>query len=85
MGKRPQTTAARIRAARLAAGISQLELSARLGVRQSHVSEWETGTRGVSLEMVWAIAQALEADPHQLDPRLCPAKISGFDDQIHRR
>lgn len=36
-----------LRAARRAAGLTQVGLASRLGLRQSHISEYETGKRRI--------------------------------------
>lgn len=69
---KPRTAGQRIRAMREAEGVSQTELADRLAIRQAYVSDLERGARNASLELLWAIAQALEGDPHELDSRLCP-------------
>ena len=56
------TVGARIRAAREAIGISQMELAERLEVEQGTVSRWENGDREPRLTTLAAIAAALDQD-----------------------
>lgn len=60
-------TPASLRDARQAAGLSQRELAARLGVRPMTVSEWELGRAEISLPAA-RIALALQAPPAPRDP-----------------
>lgn len=65
-------------AARKDAGVSQIELAARLGRTQSFVSQVERGIRRVDVVEFYAIAQALQADPVVLFTALAqklPARI----------
>lgn len=48
-----------LRRARLAAGLEQPELAARVGVNQSQVSDWERGYNGCRLGMLHKLAEAL--------------------------
>ena len=58
-----------IRQARRQAGLTQAQLAGRLGVAQSGISRIERGERPVTVEMLQAIAEALEVEPAQLlDP-----------------
>ena len=56
------TVGARIRAAREAIGISQMELAERLEVEQGTVSRWENGDREPRLTTLAQIAAALDQD-----------------------
>jgi len=53
---------ARMRAAREAAGLTQVELAARLGVRQAQVSLYESGAREPGAVLLWRWAQAIGCD-----------------------
>jgi transcriptional regulator with XRE-family HTH domain len=57
---------ARLRRARRAAGLTQLELGARLGVSKTTVHLWEQGGRVPRASRVAAIAAALGVDPEEL-------------------
>jgi transcriptional regulator with XRE-family HTH domain len=48
--------------ARLAAGLSQKELAARLGTTQSAIARLESGTRLPSVETLYKLAQVLGLD-----------------------
>ncbi|HEX8860604.1 MAG TPA: helix-turn-helix transcriptional regulator [Actinomycetes bacterium] len=50
-----------IRAARRRAGLSQAELAAALGVRQSSVSQWERGSTRPSTDHLLALTSILRA------------------------
>ena len=52
--------------ARKRAGLSQVELAARLAKAQSFVSRVETGERRVDVVEFCAIARAMNVDPHLL-------------------
>lgn len=53
------TTGERIKAARVAAGLTQAELSSKLEVPFQSVSQWERGTRNPKLATIKRIAKAL--------------------------
>ena len=55
-----------VRRLRLAAGISQDELSARAGLHRTYLSSLENGNRNVSLQNIFAIAGALNCRPGEL-------------------
>jgi transcriptional regulator with XRE-family HTH domain len=55
-----------LRAHRIAAGLSQEELSELSGLDQTYVSYLETRRRNVSLDSVEILAQALSVDPLEL-------------------
>ena len=59
MNQRPESFAAAIRAAREAAGISQVELARRMGMDQSAINRIESGRRAVSEPTMWRVATAL--------------------------
>jgi transcriptional regulator with XRE-family HTH domain len=49
----------RLRAARIAAGLTQRELSRRIGVSRPHLSHAESGTWGVTLTALCALCREL--------------------------
>jgi transcriptional regulator with XRE-family HTH domain len=51
-----------VRKARIAAGLSQEELAARMGVEQFYISGLEAGRRNATLVTLWRVAIALELD-----------------------
>jgi transcriptional regulator with XRE-family HTH domain len=51
---------------RLAAGLSQEELAARAGLHRTYISSVEGGNRNISLENIFALANALKCDPREL-------------------
>lgn len=61
---------ARLRAARIAAGMGQEDLGRQLGVSRARVCDLEMGRRPVSLETLYDAARALGVPPSSLDPRL---------------
>ena len=63
----------RLRDARKAAGLTQVELADRVGVHQTRLSQIEGGA-AADLEMRWRQAVALGVDPHRLDTRLASTK-----------
>lgn len=66
---RPKTrraVARELRAARLAAGMTQRQLGARVDLPASAISAMEQGTRGISVEEFVLIARALGVDPKRL-------------------
>lgn len=52
--------------ARKAAGITQVELAARIGRRQTFVSKYETEERRLDVAEYIAIARAVGAEPFEL-------------------
>lgn len=67
MDERPASLLGRnLRRLRLAAGLSQEELAARARLHRTYVSSVERGNRNVSLENIFALAAALDADPREL-------------------
>lgn len=56
----------RIAVIRKKAGLSQKELAARLGVKQSTLSRWEKEDANLTLATLRKIAAALGCDVHQL-------------------
>lgn len=57
---------AALRDARLAAGLHQAELAARVGKEQSFISNIERSERRIDLLEFYAIAQAMGRDPAEL-------------------
>lgn len=55
-----------IKNARKAAGITQKELAAIIGVYQKDISRWENGERTPSIEAFASICKALKASADQL-------------------
>ena len=55
-----------LRRCRLAAGLSQEEVAARMGVDRAHVSNMERGLQNVTLMTLSLVAQALKIDPAAL-------------------
>jgi transcriptional regulator with XRE-family HTH domain len=53
-------------AAREEAGITQIELGKRLGVRQTVVSKFEMGERRSDVAEFVAVSRAIGADPHAI-------------------
>lgn len=58
--------ASNIRSRRMILGISQESLSEILDVHRNTISLLETGKRGISLELLAAIAKALNCQPYEL-------------------
>lgn len=56
----------RVRALRIARGLSQEQLAERAGLHRTYISSLERGQRNVGLDNIHAIAQALEVRPSQL-------------------
>ena len=52
-------TAARLKSARVAAGLTQKELAERIGVQQSHLSHVESGGRSLSMDTLRLAARVL--------------------------
>jgi transcriptional regulator with XRE-family HTH domain len=51
---------------REAAGLSQAEIAARMGVDRAYISAIERGLQNATLLSVWEITQALEVRPVEL-------------------
>jgi transcriptional regulator with XRE-family HTH domain len=66
--------ASNVRRLRIAAGLSQEALADRAELHRTYISSVERGERNVSLENIFRIATALEADPRQL---LAPVTKAG--------
>lgn len=59
-----------MRQARIASGVTQIEVAERLGRPQSFVSKCESGERRVDMAEFLAICQAIQTDPHEIIDRL---------------
>jgi transcriptional regulator with XRE-family HTH domain len=55
-----------LRRLRLAAGVSQDAIAAKMGIDRAHVSGMERGQKNVTLLTIWAAAQALGCRPSSL-------------------
>jgi transcriptional regulator with XRE-family HTH domain len=64
-----------LKALRLSAGISQEELADRAGLHRTYVSSVERAHRNVTLENIFALAEALGVNPSAL------VRLSGEGDQ----
>lgn len=62
-------TPEQLRAARLAAGITQRELAAEVGIAPSNLSAYEAGRRSMSAQMARRIEVAIRPLPHVLVDR----------------
>lgn len=71
------TVGSRFRAERERLGLSQAKAAALCGTTQSAVSQMEAGQKPTLLETTWRWCVAIGADPHQVDPRLAPARPKG--------
>lgn len=58
--------AANLRAARKAAGLTQITLAGRLGTTQQAVAKWEAGKGVPRDETRWRIAEALGVPAHDI-------------------
>lgn len=56
----------RVRALRLAAGLSQERLADKAGLHRTYVSSLERGLRNVGLDNILRLAKALEVSPTDL-------------------
>jgi DNA-binding transcriptional regulator YiaG len=73
--ERKQWNSERIQALRLHMGLTQRELSERLGTRQQTISEWETGMyrpRGASATLLSLIAEKAKFDYEALPSKKKP-------------
>ncbi len=66
----------RLRELREAAGLTQQELAARVGVQWETISRWERGTREPSWSNVLAMASALGVDCRAFDTPATEAPLS---------
>jgi DNA-binding XRE family transcriptional regulator len=65
-----------LRAARLAKGLSQRELSGMAGVPQGHISRIESGAIDLRLSSLIGLARALDLEPMLVPRRTIPAVLS---------
>lgn len=56
----------RVRARRMALGLSQEELAERAGLHRTYISSLEQGRRNVAVHNVVRLAEALDLDPADL-------------------
>lgn len=75
MGIRAQV-ASNVRRYRMALGITQAELAARLGIDRAYVSALERGLYNPTLERLEQIADALEIAPADLLQTIASTKIN---------
>lgn len=66
------TTGARIKAARKAAGMTQAELAAKLGISFQSIGQWENDLRNPKIGTLNKIAKALGVPVTELDPSIIP-------------
>lgn len=62
----PLSIGERIKSARKAAGMNQVDLAARIGVSQPAVANWESGVHDPRRLMLAKIAEALQVEPYWL-------------------
>lgn len=71
MPRTPDTFGARVKAARLAAGLSQTDLAELCGFSRQRIWQFENNTQGTPYpHTVQKLAQALDVKPGELDERL---------------
>ena len=61
-----EVLARNVRRLRTATGLSQEELAVRSGLHRTYISSVERGQRNVSVENIFALAQALGCEPQDL-------------------
>ena len=61
-----QTVGYNIRRLRLSNDFSQEQLAFRAGINRAYLSTVENGKRNISIENIFAVADALETDPREL-------------------
>jgi transcriptional regulator with XRE-family HTH domain len=66
----PSTPGPRFRAARLAAGLSQVQAAALAGTTQTRISAFEGSRRAIGLDTLHAWCSACGIDPSSVDSRL---------------
>ncbi len=66
---------ARLRVARVRAGMTREQLALRVGVEPVSIYRFETGARGVSLAMLFALGEALGARPAEILDIETPAHL----------
>jgi excisionase family DNA binding protein len=69
----PVRAGARLRELRLAAGLSQQDLSARSGLTHELISQLETGRRSPKARTVWSLARVLQVAPQEF---VAPVKVT---------
>jgi transcriptional regulator with XRE-family HTH domain len=74
-----QTFIGILASARKEAGLTQAELGARIGRKQTHISIIETGLRRVDVIEFCALARAMGYDPVKLFARVCEALPQTLD------
>ncbi len=84
MSQTNESLIAALKAARVARGFSQRELSARAGVPQSHISKIENGGADIRMSSLIELARALEFELVLVPRRLLPA-IKGLTTGDTRR
>jgi transcriptional regulator with XRE-family HTH domain len=84
MSQSNESLIAALKAARVARGFSQRELSARAGVPQSHISKIENGGADIRMSSLIELARALEFELVLVPRRLLPA-IKGLTTGDTRR
>jgi transcriptional regulator with XRE-family HTH domain len=70
------TVGARIREARLKAGLTQAELGARADLKQSYIFELESGTANITLRTLARMADVLEIDARDFLPESRSSPLS---------
>ncbi|MCK4601057.1 MAG: helix-turn-helix transcriptional regulator [Phycisphaerae bacterium] len=65
-----------LRSARQATSLTQVELASRLGIQQSHVSEYETGKRRIYADVYRRWLEACRSSPPSDPPT--PREASSF-------
>jgi phage replication initiation protein len=65
-----------IRQARLAKGMTQVELAAAVGITQQAVSEWEAGRKTPSDTMKAALLDVLDINPVDVLPEWLDGRVS---------
>ena len=73
-----------LKAARKAAGLSQTELGAKVGLPQSHISQIETGRIDIRLTSLMEISRALGLEPMAIPRALVPTVQSILRAHTHR-
>ena len=74
-----------IRAARLRRGFKQADLARRLGVRQSAVSQWESGKKAPELDTRIRLAAMLAIPLNELLPRAPEIPVEALEDAQVKR
>jgi transcriptional regulator with XRE-family HTH domain len=69
----------RLRAARLAAGLTQAAAAKSLGVTVQTYGDYERGRRNPTLDWLWAASRAIGCNPAEIDDRLAPLATGATD------